>query len=86
MEQDKLNQIVELETKFLKLTENGHPNVVDNGFFIDAVFNVTAKLKKQCLSNENYLVQHDEHVKIVDELYRSLKAFECLYTQCLGEK
>ena len=88
MSQDTLNEIIDLENKFQKLVEVGHPNVVDNGFFIDAVFNVTSQLKKQHRINLDaggiqQKDQIEEDLLVIGDLYKSLKAFEGLYTNRL---
>ena len=90
MEQNKLNQIIELENKFKELVEIGHPYVIDNGFFIDAVFNVTTQLKKQIKEVEynpdKTVGSYHKGVSILDNLYKSLKEFEALYTSCLHKE
>ena len=86
MNQHRLNQIIELEDKFKKLAELGHPNVMDTGFFLDAVFNVLAALKERYQHDCNSdCSDTDAHVEIVRNLYQSLKDFELLYTSCLGK-
>lgn len=83
MGQDKQIKLIELERKFQELGEKGHPNVVDNGFFLDAVFNVTAVLKSMsdnpCIDSVDY----STNVQVLEDLYKSLKAFEDLYTHRL---
>ena len=89
MNQGKRNEIIELEKKFQQLVDNGHPNVVDNGFFIDAVFNVTSVLKKmdseEASSAEDKNLQMDQGLKVISNLYQSLKDFESLYNNCLKD-
>ena len=87
MGQDKHEKIVELERKFQELAESGHPNVIDNGFFLDAVFNVTAVLKKveddEIAVEGSGLCEYSKNVEVLEDLYKSLKAFERLYTDSL---
>ena len=89
MGQDKFNEIIDLENKFKKLADVGHPNVIDNGFFMDAVFNVTEALKREHKDNQVNVVfdeaEYNEKLQVIGDLYRSLKSFETLYTNCLGE-
>lgn len=86
MNQHRLNQIVELEVKFKKLAESGHPNVMDTGFFLDAVFNVIAALKEHYRHDCGSECSENEFdVEIIRNLYQSLKDFEALYTSCLGK-
>ena len=86
MNQHRLNQLIELEANFKKLAELGHPNVMDTGFFLDAVFNVIAALKVRCQhSCDSDCSDTDIDVEVVKNLYRSLKEFESLYTSCLGK-
>lgn len=88
MNQDKLNEIIDLENKFKKLADVGHPNVIDNGFFLDAIFNVTEVLKREQKDNQVNTVfnevEYNEKLQVINNLYRSLKSFEMLYTNCLG--
>ena len=80
MSQESLNQIIEIEEKFRELSEIGYPNIVDNGLFVDAVLNVTEVMKNQ--KNMDHMMQQgmlDNHIQILDNLYRSLKDFESLY-------
>ena len=87
MDQEKLNEIIQLEKNFQQLTEEGHPYVVDNGYFLDAIFNVTAELKR--LNAETTLSDQcqdngiDDKLEVIGNLYRSLKDFQSLYNFCL---
>lgn len=89
MNQDRVSEINELETKFQQFLEMGHPNVVDNGFFIDAIFNVTSKLKESYAAKgeeSSHVYNVDESVEKLYTLYNSLKDFERLYSYYLSEK
>ena len=89
MNQDKINRIVELEDKFKEFSESGDPHLVDNGFFLDAVLNVTTILKAPrnmehpcpCLGEHGM----DNHIQVINNLYNSLKDFEHLYNHCLKD-
>ena len=89
MNQDNINRILELEEKFREFSESGDPHLVDNGFFLDAVLNVTTILKapenqnRPCPSlGENGM---DNHIRVINNLYNSLKEFESLYNHCLKD-
>lgn len=88
MFQEKINELNDLEQKFLILTQNGNPNVVDNGFFTDAVFNVTAMLKRKAADmtvfDQEFAKECESNIRVIQELYQSLKAFETLYTHSLN--
>ena len=86
MNQDRLAQILELESNYQKLTEVGNPNVVDNGFFVDAVFNVTERLKKDCQLSDECTAEDLESIRIISDLYKSLQEFQNLYHRCLDKK
>ena len=86
MNQDRLAEILELEYKYKQLTEVGNPNVVDNGFFVDAVFNVTERLKKDCQSCDACTAEDNESIRIISDLYKSLQDFQDLYHRCLNKK
>ena len=83
-----MQKILELESKFQELADTGHPNVIDNGFFLDAVFNVTAILKKA--NNDHDAIKGVDsaaflkNVQVIEDLYTSLKSFEELYTEILS--
>ena len=80
MSQECLNQIIAIEEKFRELSAIGYPNLIDSGLFVDAVLNVTEAMKNQKnveLSKHNAML--DDHIQILDNLYKSLKDFEGLY-------
>lgn len=84
MKQDKIQQIIELENKFQKLTENCLPNVVDTGLFIDAIFNVTESLKKELRDSDSECASVNDSLRVISNLYDTLIAFNNIYTSRLS--
>ena len=87
MNQGKLERIIDLERKFQLLSDKGHPYVVDPGFFLDAVFNVTSILKKADDDSSGMQIsdsQFEQELKVIGDLYESLKEFELLYNNCIN--
>ena len=86
MIQEKLEEIKKIEEQFIEITHNGYKNIADNTFFLDAVLNVTNKLKLQL---KNAVSAEDPNLAIVDtgiqtmqNLYTQVKKFEGLYNIC----
>lgn len=86
MIQGKLNEIKRIENLYKSITDNGNPNVADNGFFLDAILNVTAKLKRQLTAvkpGETIDLKSIENsIQVLNRLYLNLKEFEGVYKIC----
>lgn len=85
MDQDSLKKVIELEDKFKELAGHGHPNVMNNGLFLDAVFNVIAVLKTDCSgAGKDTQYTFQEKLEVMNNLYKSIMSFTNVYDDCLG--
>ena len=86
MIQTKLNEIKKIEELFIEITHNEHKNIADNTFFLDAVLNVTNKLKLQLNSmvstEDPNFIMVDKGIQTMQNLYTQVKKFEGLYIVC----
>lgn len=83
MIQGKLNEIKRIERLFIEITDSGNKHVADNEFFLDAILNVTAKLRGKLTSvnpGESIDFQPiDKSIQVLNQLYLNLKEFESVY-------